>query len=426
MARTPVDLADVDLYSQGIPHDVFATIRATPGLCWNTITDSNGTDSNRADQDNAVEDGFWAVTRHADVVEVSRDTTTYSSAVGHIQIYDIDNDALEARASMIDLDPPVHTRLRRLVSSAFTPRHVLEYRRMIRERVRRCLDDLTANGGGDWVSTVAKPIPISVICDLVGVPETDHDYMIELSDYLVAGTSNAVLEPDAYGNTTELRLLPFNSPAAHGINEYARELGEQRRRRPADDLITKLINAAVDGEQLSDNEFTNFFRLMIFAGNETTRSAIAHLALQFHRFGEEFARLKDDRGLIESGAEEVIRYSSPILYFRRTVTRDVELSGTPLHKGDKVVMWYAAANFDETVFADPQRFDLGRPTPPANVAFGGGGAHFCLGAPLARLEVAILLDEITERGLQIEVVDEPEFVRSNFVNGIEHVEVGIR
>ena len=421
LARTPVNLADVDLYSQGIPHDVFATVRATPGLCWNTITDSSGTDSN-----SSVEDGFWAVTRHADVVEVSRDTTTYSSAVGHIQIYDIDDDALETRASMIDMDPPVHTRLRRLVSSAFTPRHVLEYQRMIRGRVRRCLDDITADGGGDWISTVAKPIPISVICDLMGVPEADHDYMIELSDYLVAGTSNEPLEPDAYGNTTELRLLPFNSPAAHGINEYARELGEQRRQHPADDLITKLINAEVDGERLSDNEFTNFFRLMIFAGNETTRSAIAHLALQFDRFGEEFARLKDDRGLIESGAEEIIRYSSPILYFRRTVTRDVVLSGTPLQKGDKVVMWYAAANFDETVFVDPQRFDLGRAVPPANVAFGGGGAHFCLGAPLARLEIAILLDEIAERDLRIEVVGEPEFVRSNFVNGIEHVEVRIR
>ena len=427
---TPVDLADVELYSQGIPHDVFATIRATPGLCWNTITHSSGTSDAGAtdggDSDSSVEDGFWAVTRHADVVEVSRDTATYSSAVGHIQIYDIDDDALEARASMIDMDPPVHARLRRLVSSAFTPRHVLDYRAMIRERVCRCLDDITANGGGDWVSTVAKPIPISVICDLMGVPEPDHDYMIELSDYLVSGTSNEQLEPDAYDNTTELRLLPFNSPAAHGINEYARELGEQRRQRPADDLITKLINAEVDGERLSDNEFTNFFRLMIFAGNETTRSAIAHLALQFDRFSEEFARLQDDRGLIESGAEEVIRYSSPILYFRRTVTRDVELSGTPLKNGDKLVMWYAAANFDETVFVDPQRFDLGRAVPPANVAFGGGGAHFCLGAPLARLEIAILLDEIAERDLRIEVVGEPEFVRSNFVNGIEHVEVRIR
>lgn len=420
VARTPVDLADVELYSQGIPHDVFATVRATPGLCWNTITDV-GTGS-----DGSLTDGFWAVTRHADVVEVSRDTTTYSSAVGHIQIYDIDDDALESRASMIDMDPPVHTRLRRLVSSAFTPRHVLDYRQMIRERVCRCLDDITADGGGDWVATVAEPIPISVVCDLMGVPETDHDYMIELSDYLVAGTSNEPLEPDAYGNTTELRLLPFNSPAAHGINEYARELGEQRRRRPADDLITKLINAEVDGERLSDNEFTNFFRLMIFAGNETTRSAIAHLALQFDRFSDEFDRLPQDRSLIESGAEEVIRYSSPILYFRRTVTRDVELSGTPLKEGEKVVMWYAAANFDETVFVDPHRFDLGRAVPPANVAFGGGGAHFCLGAPLARLEVAILLDEIAERGLRIEVVGEPEFVRSNFVNGIEHVEVRIR
>ncbi len=270
MPRTAVDLADPELYQRGIPHDTFAPIRATDGLYWNA--ESGGP-------------GFWAVTRHTDLVEVSRDTATFSSEAGHIQIYDIDADARPARASMIDLDPPVHTRLRRLVSSAFTPKHVQDYRSAIRRRVAARLDVLTTAGAGNWVELVAAPIPIGVICDLMGVPEADHALMIELSDHLVAGTSNDPLDPGAYGNTTDLRLLPFNSPAAHGINEYARALGEERRARPTDDLITKLIQAEVDGERLTDGEFTNFFRLMIFAGNETTRSAMSHLALHLAEFG---------------------------------------------------------------------------------------------------------------------------------------------
>ncbi len=414
MERTvgATDLADPQVYAAGIPHGVFAELRTRPGLTWNAI----GGD---------ISDGFWSVSRHRDVVEVSRDPETFSSAVGHIQIYDIDADALDARASMIDMDPPVHTRLRRLVSAAFTPRHVQSYAEAVRNRVRDSLDAFEAAGAGDWVAAVAKPIPIGVICDILGVPEQDHDYMIELSDHLVAGTSSEPLDPGAYGNTTDLRLLPFNSPAAHALNEYAHSLGEQRRRQPQDDLITKLIEAEVDGERLSDEEFANFFRLMIFAGNETTRSSMSHLALHLARFPEEFDRVRRDRSLIDSAVEEVIRYSSPILYFRRTATRDVVLAGTPVAKGERVVMWYAAANFDSDVFADAERFDVGRPTPPANVAFGGGGAHFCLGASLARLELSALLDEIVSRDWSVDV-GEAEYVDSNFVNGIEHLTVSLR
>lgn len=410
---SPVDLSDPDLFARGIPQGVFDEIRSTPGLVWNAI-------------DGDPDDGYWVVARHVDVVTVSRDPETFSSAVGHIQIYDIDEDALDARASMIDMDPPIHTRLRRLVSSAFTPRHVQSYAGDIRTRARAALDAITAEGGGDWAAMVAKPIPIGVICDILGVPEQDHDLMVELSDHLVAGTSTAPLPADAYGNTTPLRLLPFNSPAAHALNEYALDLGRQRRAEPQDDLVTKLIEAEIDGERLTDDEFANFFRLMIFAGNETTRSSMSHLAMHLADHPAEFDRVRTDRSLLSSAAEEVVRYSSPILYFRRTATRDCVLSGTPIEAGEKVVMYYSAADFDETVFPDPLRFDVGRPQAPPNVAFGGGGAHFCLGASLARLELAELIDEILDRNLEIEVIGEPEFVDSNFVNGIEHVEVRVR
>ena len=408
----PADLSDPAIFSQGIPHAAFDEMRSRPWLSW---TPPSGGDRI----------GFWSVTQHAETAEVSRDTDLYSSAVGHIQIYDIDEDALEARASMIDLDPPVHTRLRRLVSSAFTPRHVQSYQAAVRHRIAQRLDSLTQAGGGDWVEEVAAPVPIGVICDIMGVPESDHDYMIELSDHLVAGTSSKPLEPTAYGNTTELRLLPFNSPAAHGINEYARALGERRRAEPADDLVTKLIEAEVEGERLTDAEFTNFFRLMIFAGNETTRASMAHLALHLVEFADQFERVRADPSLLAQAAEEVIRYSSPILYFRRTATRDTVLHNTPIASGEKVVMWYAAANFDGAVFDEPLRFDVSRPLRPPNAAFGGGGAHFCLGAPLARLELAVLIEEILSRGITMDLAGDPIYVDSNFVNGIERLEVRV-
>ncbi|MFW2383296.1 MAG: cytochrome P450 [Acidimicrobiales bacterium] len=407
----PIDLHDPVPFNDGIPHEAFAQMRRNPGLTWSP--DSNGTR------------GFWSVTRHRDLVTVSRDTSTFSSALGHIQIYDIDDDALASRASMIDMDPPIHTRLRRIVSSAFTPKTVQGYRTAIRERVDTRLDALVTSGGGDWVEVVAKPIPIGVICDLMGVPPEDHDYLIELTDHLVAGTGSEPLEPTAYGNTTDLRLLPFNSPAASAMSEYAARLGGLRRDNPADDLVTRLINAEIDGERLTTEEFTNFFRLMIFAGNETTRSSMAHLALHLVQFPEAFGAVAADRSLVGAVTDEVIRYASSILYFRRTVTTPTELAGTPLTTGDKVVMWYCSANFDADVFPEPLEFRTDRPTVPPHVAFGGGGAHFCLGASLARLEIAELIGAILDRGLTITDLGEPDYTESNFVNGIEHLEVTV-
>jgi cholest-4-en-3-one 26-monooxygenase len=405
-----VDLADPDVFDRGIPQAAFAELRAKPGLAWNAI-------------DGNPDDGFWAVGRFEDVAAVSRDPETYSSAVGHIQIYNIDEDALSARASMIDMDPPEHTRLRRLVNPHFVPRNIKSYVPFIRARVIALLDRMQQSGGGDWIKGMAKPIPISVICDMLGVPEADHDIMIELTDYLVAGTSSKPLDPHAYGNTTPLRLLPFNSPAAHGLSQYALKLGEERRRQPKDDLVSKLVSVEVDGEKLTDNEFANFFRLLIFAGNETTRSAMAHLALQMASFPDQFARAKADPALLETAAEEVVRYASPILYFRRTATRDIELGGTPIKQGERVVMWYASANFDDRRFPNPLDFDVTRPRIPGHAGYGGGGIHICLGAQLARLELAILIEELLDRNLRIEILGAPEYVHSNFVNGIEHLEV---
>ncbi len=410
-AATSIDLADPALYDNGIPHELFAALRARPGLHWTPDTPSTN--------------GFWSVTRMDDLVAVSRDHTTFSSELGHIQLYDIDDDVRRVRASMIDLDPPVHTRLRRLVSAAFTPRHVQSYQAAIRARVVGVLDRLIAHGEGDWVADVAAPIPIGVICDIMGVPPGDHDLMIEMSDYLVAGTSDRMLDPHAYGNTTPLRELPFNSPAAFGIFNYACRARAARLAHPTDDLLTTLATVEVDGERLTETDYARFFQLMIFAGNETTRSSMAHLALHMIGHADQFELVRHDRGLLESAAEEVIRHSSPILYFRRTAATDTVLAGTHVSAGEKVVMWYASANFDEAVFDDPLRFHVARLRTPAHAAFGGGGVHFCLGAPLARLELSILIDEILSRGITLRAAGPTAYVRSNFVNGIESLPIAV-
>ncbi len=405
------DIADPANFDAGIPHGLFNELRSQPGLAWN--------------ESGPFGSGFWSVTRIADLVEVSRKPEVYSSEEGHIQIYDIDADVRDARASMIDLDAPVHTRLRRLVSKVFTPTHVQSYAPNIEGRVNALLDVVVSEGQTEWVSALAAPIPIGVICDILGVPDEDEAYMIELSDHLAEGTGSKPLDPTAYGNTRPLRELPFNSPAAHGIDVYARQTRERVLANPGDDLLSKLAVAEIDGVRLTEAEYARFFQLMIFAGNETTRSAMAYMALYLATYPEEFFKVRDDRSLLAGAVEEILRFSSPILYFRRTATQGAELAGTAIKAGDKIVMWYAAANFDPDYFDQPDQFQIERPPVPANVAFGGGGAHFCLGASLARLEISILLNEILDRDLQFGVMSGPEHVHSNFVNGVASLHVSV-
>ena len=271
---------------------------------------------------------------------------------------------------------------------------------------------------------MAAPLPINVIVSILGISGEDAEMMIELSNHLAEGTSDIPLDPTAYGNTTPLRLLPFNSPASWALFEYARRVGEERRKNPTDDLVSRLVHAEVDGDRLTDAEYTNFFQLMVFAGNETTRTAISQGMLALMENPEQLERLYEDPTLIPTAADELIRWASSILYFRRTAMRDTELRGVPIAKGDKVVMWYISANYDEEVFDDPYRLDVGR-VPNDYVAFGGGGPHYCLGAFLARLEMEILLEEILARDIRFELVGPAKRLRSNFVNGIESMPVRV-
>lgn len=404
-----IDLTTPSIYLDGIPHDRFAEVRAMPGVMWHPYGDN----------------GFWAVTRHREVAEVSKHPEVFSSAIGHTNLWDLEADALEARRSIIDSDAPDHTRLRRLVSRAFTPRNILVWEETARSIAGELLDDFIRQGGGNWVDMVAAPLPIRVILTILGVPVEDADFLVELSDYLIEGTTDkATLPADAFGNTTPLRLLPFNSPASHALFEYGERIGAERLAEPRNDLVTHLVLAEADGDRLSMTEYRNFFQLLVFAGNETTRTAMIHGGEAFATHPDQWSHLVNDHDLMDRAVDEVLRWSTPVLHMRRTTTRDTVLDGTEIAAGDKVVVWYASANRDPDVFDDPFSFDVTRAENP-HFAFGGGGPHFCLGAFLARMEIRILFEEMLKRGLVLSREGEPVRAPSNFVHGVLSLDLGV-
>jgi len=396
---TAIDITDPDLYANGIPHEVFARLRREDPVA------------------QCLYEGrpFWSVTRYADLTTVTRDPSTYSSARGMTNLPDLTPDQMAARRSIIDTDPPEHVRLRKLAMPAFTGRRVRGYEETTSEIARTLLSDAADAGEVDIVSAIAAPLPIRVIVGILGVPEEDTDHLVRLSDELIDSSG---LTDDAYGNVTPLELLPFSSPASHALFEYGEQLGRERRAHPQDDLVTTLVEAQVDGDRLSEAEYRNMFHVLVFAGNETTRTAISNGIAAFIDNPDQLELLHAQPELIDQAVEEIIRYATPVLHMRRTATRDTELAGTQIRENDKVVIWYASANFDETEFPDPLRFDITRPVRPPQVSFGAKGPHHCLGAPLARLEINILLREILAQGLRFEGNGPIERTRSNFVNGI--------
>jgi cytochrome P450 len=404
------DVTTPALYLDGLPHATYAAMRAEPGLVWHPYPSEHS-------------DGFWAATRYADVKAVSSSPRLFSSAIGHTNLWDLEADALSARRSIIDTDAPDHTRLRRLVSKAFSPNSIRAWEETTRAIAGELLDEFATAGSGDWVRHVAAPLPIRVILSILGIPVSDSDYLVELSNYLIEGTGDRpTLAPDAYGNTTPLRLLPFASPASHALYEYGERIGDQRRAEPADDVVTQLVLAEDDGERLTRSEYRNLFHVLVFAGNETTRTALSHGAVALAEHPDQWQRLIDDPTLIDAAVEEILRWSTPVLHMRRTAVADTELSGTPIAAGDKVVMWYSSANFDPDAFADPSSFDIS-PRAIAHTTFGGGGPHFCLGAFLARMEIRVVLEELLRRRLTLRAVGKPVHVASNFVHGIASVEL---
>jgi cholest-4-en-3-one 26-monooxygenase len=310
---------------------------------------------------------------------------------------------------MLNMDPPMHTRYRRLVNKGFTPRMITELEATVRERTRGILDKVTPRGECDFVVDVAAELPLQVIADILGVPQADRHKMFDWSNRMVGSD-----DPE-YGVTQEQAQL-----ASMELFAYAAKLAEEKRAQPGSDLISVLSDAVVDGEQLTQLEIDLFFMLLTVAGNETTRNQVSHGLLALLEHPDQLARLRANRDLLPGAVEETLRWASPVMHFRRTATRDVNVGGTDIAEGDKVVIWYVSANRDERVFKDPMTFDIER-SPNEHVAFGGGGPHFCLGANLARLEIQVIFDELLDRWDDLELTGEPARLRSNFINGIKHI-----
>lgn len=402
------DITSHDSYVNGFPHAAFRHLRENEPVAW--IPEADGS-------------GFWAVTKHGDVIDVSRDYKTFSAARG-IRIEEMADDELEARRTLMEADPPEHTRLRRLVQPGFTPKVVATYEAAFRILVGHVLDEVLVEDEFDFVTEIARELPIRMLCRLVGVPEEDAGDMVLWGDQMI---SNA--DPEYTPviidkvDTEEYRLLPFRAPAAIEIFRYAEEIALERRRKPADDIITTLLTAEPDGEPLTDLEFKNFFTLMMVAGNETTRHTISHGLVFLANHPEQLsAWMTDPAGMSESATEEILRASSVTMHFRRTATINTEIRGVPVASGDKVVIWYTSANYDTDVFREPFTFDLRR-EPNNHITF-GTGRHVCLGASLARLEVRVFFEEFLARVAGFEV-GEPDRLRSNFISGIKHLPVKV-
>jgi cytochrome P450/nitrite reductase/ring-hydroxylating ferredoxin subunit len=408
-----VDLTSLDAWEQGVPYEWLTLLRREAPLFWQPETDGRG---------------FWVFTRYDDIVQMSKDWETYSSEVGGTSLEDLTPEEVEARKSMLDTDPPAHTRLRALVNKGFTPRVVNTYEERIRGLARGILAQAFERDAFDWVEDVASEIPMWVFSEIMGLPVEDRRLLIELGDKLLGNTDPEVVGEENLRELTatdpSIRLLPFSSPFSTELIEYGCRLGAARRADPRDDVTTRLVEAEIDGSRLSEHEFGLFFILLTTAGNETTRHTISLGLLDLLAHPEETARLIADPSLAGTAADEILRRAHPVHHFRRTATHDVTIHGRRIEAGDKVTMWYASGNYDEEKFVDPYRLDLGR-QPNRHLTFGLGGPHFCLGAHLAKLEVRIWLEEMVPYLDRIELAGAPTRLRSNFFNGIKRLPVRV-
>lgn len=391
------DIQSHELYVDGPPYERFERLRAEAPVY-----------RHEGHNDNEI-DWFWALTRHADVVSVSRQWQSYSSG-RHGVIMMAERPDMELAQMMIDMDPPDHTRVRRLVERGFTPKAIKLLSDHYVEVTKRLVGEALEAGDIDFVTAIAAELPLIAIAEMLGVPEQDRHQIMSWANRMIAtsDTDYSGGMDDAAGAAQELYL-------------YANELGADRRANPRDDIISILVSAS-DGDQLSEHEFDVFVLLLSVAGSETTRNAISHGLLAMIEHPDEWQRLRDDRELITPAVEEILRWATPVNTFRRTAQADVELHGQKISEGDPVVMFYASANRDGDVFADPYRFDIGR-SPNPHVTFGGGGPHFCLGASLARLEIRAVFAELAEHCSGFELTGDVQRLRNSFVNGIKSLPV---
>jgi len=397
LTLTDIDLTNLDTFVGGVPHDQFDLIRREAPVYFHP--ESEGA-------------GFWCITRYADLHAVSHEWPVFSSEWG-ITLHESmsDEQLAQQRMMMLMMDPPNHTKLRLLVNKGFTPRMIGGLHDKIREIAREIVDDISERGECDFVVDVAAELPLQVIAAMMGVPQADRHKVFEWSNRMIGSEDPeyAVAAEDAMEAATEMFI-------------YANELAAEKRANPGDDIISVLLQAEVEGEKLTDLEFDMFFELLAVAGNETTRNLISHGMLALMEHPQERALLLEDPSRLPGAVEEMLRFASPVMYMRRTARNDFEIRGETIREGDKVALWYIAANHDPDVYDDPHRFDIRR-EPNEHEAFGGGGPHFCLGSHLAKLEIRVMFEELLSRVPDMEPAGPVERLRSNFINGIKHMPV---
>jgi cytochrome P450 len=398
-----IDLTDHDRYAKAVPYADFDLLRRADPVHWHPEPAGRG---------------FWAVTRYDDVLAVSKDTATYSSETGASALEDLEPDAIEARKSMIDMDPPRHTQLRRLLAGSFTRRQVARYEDAVRAITQAVLDR-APEGSFDAVTHLTTAVPIRVLAAILGIPPADEALMIDLGDRLISGTDPDLGDPGT--GDDDYRLLPFRSPAALRMHAYSQQFRARSGSGPG--VLSLLASAQTEGQALSQRDYDAMCLLLVVAGNETTRAALSLGIEALATHPDQWALLAGGADL-DTAVEEILRWTTPLHHFRRTATRDAVLRGRRIRPGDKVVVWYTSANRDEAVFAGPYAFDVTR-DPNPQVAFGRAGPHRCLGEHLARLEIRVVLEELLARAGGLELAGEPRRIRSNFTNGLKSLPLRI-
>ncbi len=395
-----IDLSDPDSFAGGPPYEGFAALRREDPIRFNEEADGPG---------------FWAVTRWEDIRTVHRDALTYSSEIGGVTLEDPTPEDMTDRRLLIDHDPPRHDELRAMVNRRFTPRAVKEWTDQVRTAAAETIDRAITLGEFDFVEQVSSEIPMLVIASMLGIPKENRREVVELGNRILGSQDPEFeLAPEEFDST-----LPLANPAALEFFEFGHRIAQVRRQSPGDDVLSQLLAA-----DLTQREFDLYFLLLAVAGNETARHTMTHGLMALIDNPEQRERLRDDPELGKSATEEMLRWATPIHYFRRTATEDAELGGVQISAGDKVATWLTSGNRDESVFDNPDDFDVGR-DPNPQIAFGPGGIHHCLGAHVARLEIRITFEELLARDVEFELTGPPERLRSNIFNGIKRLPVRV-
>ncbi|PCJ64417.1 MAG: cytochrome P450 [Candidatus Hydrogenedentota bacterium] len=412
--QSVVDLDDIlldDLRFWARPMEeregTFALLRKERPVAWMKETD---------DRLFEMGPGYWSITKHADILHVSSNPEIFCSGKGATTIQDMPEAFLEFFGSLINTDDPKHKLLRGLISSGFTPAQLRKSEGLVVQAATKTLDKIIKNGSGDFVTDIAAPFPIRVICDIMGIPESQHEFVFDITNTILGGS-----DPEFISEDKDLATEIMG--AATQLIAMMNEMRAERLKNPTDDLTTLLINAEIDGERLSEQDLSSFFILLANAGNETTRTALSQGMLALSQYPEQQRIWQDDfDGVTPTAIEEILRWGTPVIYMRRTATQDTELHGQAIKEGDKLILWYCSGNRDEDVFDDPFTFDVRR-DPNDHVAFGGPGPHYCVGANLARREMIIMYRELFKRMPDLRVTGTEKPLLSLFIHGIKNMPI---